>query len=68
MRIRWTDAAVHDLTAICDYIQEQSTSETARRVAFSMYSRLNGCALPAPESRSRERLRKLRAQTGWWCD
>jgi hypothetical protein len=38
MRIRWTDAAVHDLTAICDYIQEQSTSETARRVAFSMYA------------------------------
>src|ERR1043165_9884129 len=40
MQIRWTDAALHDLTAICDYIQEHSSRETARRIALSIYERV----------------------------
>jgi toxin ParE1/3/4 len=37
MRIRWTQAATHDLTSICDYIEEHDTPATARRVALRVY-------------------------------
>jgi len=34
MRIRWTEPAAHDLTSICDYIEEHDHPEAARRVAL----------------------------------
>jgi toxin ParE1/3/4 len=37
MRIRWTEPAAHDLTAICDYIKEHDGPETARKVALRIY-------------------------------
>ena len=37
MQIRWTQPAVRDLTNICDYIEEQDTAATARRVAQISY-------------------------------
>jgi addiction module RelE/StbE family toxin len=37
MQIRWTQPAVRDLTNICDYIEEQDTAATARRVALIIY-------------------------------
>jgi toxin ParE1/3/4 len=49
MQIRGTDAAVHDLTEICDYIQEHSSGETARRIALSIYERV-GLLTKFPES------------------
>lgn len=36
MRVRWTPAAVDDLTRICDYI-EQNSSGSARNVALKLY-------------------------------
>ena len=41
MRVRWTEAAVRDLTAICDYIQTHSSVESARKVALRIYESLN---------------------------
>ena len=37
MRVRWTEAAVRDLTGICDYIKEHDGPATARRVALQIY-------------------------------
>lgn len=37
MRIRWTDPAVHDLTQICDYINEHDGPAIARRVALTIH-------------------------------
>jgi toxin ParE1/3/4 len=41
MRVRWTDPAVNDLSNICDYIEEHDSRTTARRVALSIYNRVN---------------------------
>lgn len=41
MRIRWTEQAVHDLTQICDYLEEHDSAVTARRVALSVYERMS---------------------------
>jgi len=41
MPVRWTDPAVSDLTHICDYIEEHGGRATARRIAFSIYERVN---------------------------
>jgi len=41
MRIRWTQPAAHDLTQICDFIQEHSSSATARRVALFIFQKLS---------------------------
>src|SRR6266567_6583215 len=41
MRIRWTEPAVSDLTSICDYIEEQNGALAARRIARSIYERIN---------------------------
>jgi len=41
MRIRWTDAAVRDLTRICDYIERHRAAETARRVAASIHRQID---------------------------
>jgi toxin ParE1/3/4 len=41
MRIRWTETAASDLTQICDYIEKHGSSATARRVALSMYERID---------------------------
>jgi toxin ParE1/3/4 len=41
MHIRWTDAAVHDFTHICDYIEEHGSAAAARRVALSIYSAID---------------------------
>lgn len=49
MRIRWTDAAVRDLTHICDYIETHGSAVTARRVAVSIYQRV-GTLAEFPES------------------
>jgi len=40
MRIRWTQLAAGDLTQVCDYIEEHDGSEAARRVALSIYQRI----------------------------
>jgi plasmid stabilization system protein ParE len=40
MQIRWTQPAVRDFTNICDYIEEQDTATTARRVALTIYRRV----------------------------
>jgi toxin ParE1/3/4 len=37
MIIRWTDAAVRDFTHICDYIEQNRSAATARRVALSIH-------------------------------
>ena len=37
MRIRWTTPAARDLTRICDYIEKEADSETARRIALPPY-------------------------------
>jgi plasmid stabilization system protein ParE len=42
MRLRWTELAVHDLTQICDYIEEHRSPATARRVALSIIERSGG--------------------------
>ena len=44
MRIRWTDPAVRDFTQICDYIEKRSSGRTARRVALSIYGRIQALA------------------------
>jgi toxin ParE1/3/4 len=41
MRVRWTAAAAHDLTHICDYIERHNSRITARRVALSIYERVS---------------------------
>ena len=37
MPIRWTEPAAHDLTEICDYIQQHDGPAIARRVALAIY-------------------------------
>jgi len=37
MRIRWTEPAARDLTAICDFTDEHDGPEAARRVALRIY-------------------------------
>lgn len=44
MRLRWTEPAVHDLTQICDYIEQHGRSGSARRVALSIYESVSGLA------------------------
>ncbi len=41
MRIRWTQPAAHDLTNICEYIEEHATPAIARRVALSIFRSVN---------------------------
>lgn len=41
MQLRWTPAAVRDLTRICDYIAEHSSAAAARRVALVIYEGVN---------------------------
>ena len=40
MEIRWTEPAVHDLTQICDYIEQHDGPEIARRIAISVWQRI----------------------------
>lgn len=44
MRLRWTEPAVHDLTQICDYIEQHGSPGSARRVALSIYESVSGLA------------------------
>jgi toxin ParE1/3/4 len=37
MRVRWTEPAARDLTGICDYTEEHSGPEAARKVALRVY-------------------------------
>ena len=41
MRVRWTEAAARDLTAICDYIQVHNGAEAARKVALCIYEQVS---------------------------
>ena len=41
MRVRWTEPAARDLTAICDYIEEHDGPVAARKVALRIYERLS---------------------------
>jgi plasmid stabilization system protein ParE len=41
MHVRWPDPAVSDFTHICDYIEEHDSKATARRIALSIYERVN---------------------------
>lgn len=40
MRIRWTEPAINDLTAVCDYLKEHGSPELSRRIALSLYERI----------------------------
>jgi toxin ParE1/3/4 len=40
MHIRWTEPAVRDFTAICDYLKEQGSSDRSRRIALSIFERI----------------------------
>jgi toxin ParE1/3/4 len=42
MRVRWTEPAASDLTHICGYIEQHDGTNTARRVAISIYERVSG--------------------------
>ena len=42
MRVRWTEPAVHDLTQICDYIEQHGSPGSGRRVAISIYESVAG--------------------------
>lgn len=44
MRLRWTEPAVHDLTQICDYVEQHGSSGSARRVALSVYESVSSLA------------------------
>jgi hypothetical protein len=47
MRIRWTTAAVDDLTGMCDYLTEQETPVLARARAASLgHASLSSPAIP----------------------
>jgi toxin ParE1/3/4 len=37
MRVRWTEPAARDLTAICGFIDEHDGPEAARRIALRIY-------------------------------
>jgi plasmid stabilization system protein ParE len=37
MSVRWTEPAVRDLTGICDYTEQHSGPEAARKVALRVY-------------------------------
>ena len=41
MRVRWTQPAARDLTAICDYIEEHDGPAAAHKVALRIYERLS---------------------------
>jgi toxin ParE1/3/4 len=41
MRIRWTTPAAQDLTRISDYISERDGPSLARRVALTIYERVD---------------------------
>jgi toxin ParE1/3/4 len=44
MGVRWTTPAARDFANICDYIQEHDGPTPARRVALSIYDRLDSLA------------------------
>jgi toxin ParE1/3/4 len=37
MIVRWTESAARDLTGICDYTEQHSGPEAARKVALRVY-------------------------------
>ena len=37
MRIRWTEPASRDLTQICDYLSNEDSQATARRIAILIH-------------------------------
>jgi len=41
VRVRWTELAARDLTAICDYIEEHDGPAAARKVALRIYERIS---------------------------
>lgn len=49
MRIRWTDPAVRDFTAICDYLEQHGNSDIAGRVAKHIFTSV-GMLSKFPES------------------
>lgn len=49
MRVRWTESAARDLTSICDYTEEQSGPEAARKVAIRVFQRV-GSLLQFPHA------------------
>jgi len=40
MRIRWTQPASQDLTQICDYLSNEDSRATARRIAIQIHERI----------------------------
>jgi plasmid stabilization system protein ParE len=44
MRIRWTEAATHDLTTICDYSSDHLSSSLARETALRIYGAIDTLA------------------------
>lgn len=40
MRIRWTEPASRDLTQICDYLSNEDSQATARRIAILIHERI----------------------------
>jgi len=45
MRVRWTEPAARNLTDICDYTEEHSGAEAARKVALSVYEAVGSLAV-----------------------
>ena len=41
MRIRWAQPASQDLTQICDYLREEDSPATARRIAIQIHERID---------------------------
>lgn len=41
MRVRWTEPAIDDLTAICGYIDSHSGGSAARHVALSIHREID---------------------------
>jgi plasmid stabilization system protein ParE len=59
MRVRWTQPAAGDLTAICDYLEYHESPALARRVAQAVYSAVQSLS-PFPAKGRRGRLPETR--------
>ena len=44
MRIRWTEPASRDLIQICDFLSNEDSRATARRIAISNHERIDSLA------------------------
>jgi len=45
IRVRWTEPAVRDLTAICDFTDQRDGPEAARRIALRIYEEVSSLVM-----------------------